>query len=372
MLYKKLYKLNTNGSTQVWSIFIDGGEYWTETSKLDGKVIVNAKIQVTPKVKRTLEEQVLLEVNAKVKKKVAKKYVENLKDIHSADSALPGYTAMLAHRFDKHGHKMEFPCYAQPKLDGVRCLATKEGMFSRTRKQFSSCPHIQEELDRFFFFYPEAQLDGELYTHAFKNDFEKIVSSVRKTADKATPEDLERQKSMEYWVYDCPRFGREGIEGTFAERSFSLESMLRQKGFKYIKFVPTIKAEDKEHLYALKEAWVSQGFEGAMARNMNSPYEGKRSYNLLKIKDFLDNEYTIIGIYEGQGKLYGHAGGFVFQLDSRDKTFKAKLVGSFSRLKKIWVDPSLVIGKKGTVRYQNLTADGIPRFGVCVGVRDYE
>ena len=70
--------------------------------------------------------------------------------------------------------------YIQPKLDGVRCLFTKDGAFSRTGKQFMNVKHIENELQPLFSDYPNLILDGELYNHALKNDFEKIISLVRK------------------------------------------------------------------------------------------------------------------------------------------------------------------------------------------------
>ena len=148
--------------------------------------------------------------------------------------------------------------------------------------------------------------------------------------------------------------------------------------------MPSIVVTSETDLLTLKEQWIADGYEGIMVRNMNSPYEDKRSYNLQKLKDFIDKEFIIVGINEGEGALAGHAGSFKFALHdneadafiaglSGDKQhFNAKLVGSRERLKHYFDNPQEALGKKGTVRYQNLSKDGIPRFPVCQSIRDYE
>lgn len=368
--YKTLYKLNTDGSTQVWSVHFDDKGYWSVASKLGGKEIVSAPTIVTPKGKRTLEEQILSEVESKIKKKMDKKYVENVDDIKKADGNLDGYTAMLAQSYAKHKHKIKFPCVAQPKLDGIRNNSTPDGMFSRGRKRFTSCPHIQAELNDFYAKHPEARLDGEFYTHTYKEDFEKICKAVKRTAEHSTPEDVKFQEKIEYWVYDSPRLNGFVESDTFKKRQTEVAKLL--KDYKYIKVVPTVyDVKDEAELIALKEKWVEDGYEGAMARNEDSAYEEKRSYNLQKLKDFVDAEFKIIRVNEGNGKLLGHAGSFTFEMKD-GKRFDAKLTGSTGRLKHLFMHQGLCIGVMGTVRYQNLSADGIPRFPVCVAVRDYE
>ena len=133
-LHRRLYKETGIGQTQVWEIHKadDNMSYWTVSGKLNGKMIVSAPTAVTPKVNRTALEQVILQMDSKVSVQKRRKYVEDMKDIgQAADDALPGYSAMLAKKFTDEAHKIKYPCIAQPKLDGVRCLATKDGFFSR-------------------------------------------------------------------------------------------------------------------------------------------------------------------------------------------------------------------------------------------------
>ena len=70
---------------------------------------------------------------------------------------------MLAHKFDDIRVDWSEPVYIQPKLDGVRCLFTKDGAYSRTGKQFKNVAHIEEDLEDFFKQYPDTIIDGELY-----------------------------------------------------------------------------------------------------------------------------------------------------------------------------------------------------------------
>ena len=80
---------------------------------------------------------------------------------------------MLAHKYNPD--KFQYPGYIQPKLDGVRCVFTKDGAFSRTGKQFMNVKHIETALQPVFAQHPSLMLDGELYNHDLKDDFEKMI-----------------------------------------------------------------------------------------------------------------------------------------------------------------------------------------------------
>jgi len=366
MKYKTLYKLNTDSTTQVWSIHCDKKSYWSVASKLGGKEIINKPTLVTAKGKNTQEEQVIAEVEAKIRKKKDKKYVENIKDISQADENLDGYTAMLAHKFKEQKHKIIFPCALQRKFDGIRCLATKDGFFSRGRKQFSSCQHIWEELKPFFKKFPNARLDGEFYTHEYKDEFELICHAVKKTAEKATPEDIKLQKKVQYHVYDTPILN--GLKETdpFIERYKMLAKEL--KGLKFVKVAETLWNVEEESIEEIKSKWIEEGYEGAMIRNQNMEYEYKRSYSLLKLKDFDDNEFEIIGVKEGSGNYTGCVGSFTVKMTD-GKEFDAKLIGSRERLRYLFTHQDEAIGKMATVRHQGLSTYGIPRFPVMRAIR---
>jgi ATP-dependent DNA ligase len=128
--------------------------------------------------------------------------------------------------------------------------------------------------------------------------------------------------------------------------------------------VETREVADEDELMLAFEDFLSQGYEGAIARNAAGPYVSKRSYDLLKVKEFEDKEFKCVGVEEGKGKLAGHA---VFVCQTADGTqFRAKMKGAISELKKYFDQPKLVIGKQITVKYQGLTnKNKVPRFPVA-------
>lgn len=108
-----------------------------------------------------------------------------------------------------------------------------------------------------------------------------------------------------------------------------------------------------------------------MYRNPTMPYEHKRSSGLLKVKDFKDEEFKIVDVEEGSGKLMGRVGAFYCELKD-GRTFKAKPMGTLEHVKDLWKNRKSCLGKMATVKYQNLTPDGVPRFPVLKCIRDYE
>lgn len=372
MLYKKLYKLNSDNETiQSWEVHFENDSYWTVSGQLEGKKVTSKPTLVVPKVSRTLTEQLELEMNSIIKVKRDKKYVDDVNKVKNAEQDLDGYSPMLAKKWEEHKHKIKFPCIVQPKLDGVRCLITKDGMFSRNRQRYTSCQHIWEALTPLFVKFPDAKLDGELYSHDLKDNFEEIISAARKSAEHATDEDIARQQKLKYYIYDVAYINHNYNQNTsFKDRFNALIYFFNtHQHLKNIVVLEThndIKSE--EEIIKLHDQFVEDGYEGAMIRNTDMPYEGKRSHNLLKLKNFQDAEFEILGVNEGKGNLAGHAGTFTVKLNE-EQTFNAKLTGKIERLKWIFEHQHEVIGKMATIRYQNLTKDGVPRFCVCKSVR---
>ena len=199
----KLYKIDTTGKTRVWWMEYDHEKYRTHSGINGGKIVVSGwQYPDAKNVGRanatTVDEQVLAEVAAEyTKKEYQGKYHQTTT---WAKNGAKFYECMLADKYDAKKHN-KFPYCSQPKLDGVRCLVSKDGMQSRNGKPIISAPHIREALEPFFQAHPDVVLDGELYNHDLKNDFEKIISLARKT--KPTTADLEESKEMiQYHVYD--------------------------------------------------------------------------------------------------------------------------------------------------------------------------
>ena len=125
----------------------------------------------------------------------------------------------------------------------------------------------------------------------------------------------------------------------------------------------------KSHEEVIKhnDYFVSKGYEGVILRVPNSVYENKRSKNLLKYKTFIDDEFKIIDIVEGTGNRTGMAGNLTLQMNN-GKIFNAGIRGGEDYYKQLLIDKNKYIGKLATVRYQNLSVDGIPRFPVAVNI----
>lgn len=353
-----LYKIDTKGKTRVWWIEYDNEKYRTNSGILDGKIVTSGWIY--PQEKNigkanhtTVREQVVLEINAEYEKKQYQgKYHTTLEE---ADGGAKFVEAMLAQKFDIKKNK-DYPYISQCKLDGVRCLVSKYHMQTRNGKDFVSCPHIIEELKPFFEKYPDVVLDGELYNHDLKDEFEKIVSLVRKSKPK--PEDIEEtSKLVEYHVYDIITPDQK----TFTNRYDLISSEL--SGMNKIKIVYAQEAKNEEDVTLFMSKYLEQGYEGQMLRVDKTSYEHKRSKSLLKNKEFDDAEFKIVDIVEGVGNWAGMAKSVEILLDD-GTTQNSGMRGNFEFAKKIIEDSANLIDTEVTVRYQGKTSDGKLRFPI--------
>ncbi len=358
--HHKLYKIDSNGNTRVWWIEYDNEKYRTHSGIDGGKIVVSGWQYPTEKnVGRsnatTVAEQVLAEIGSEYIKKMHQGKYHATKNATAKGAGF--IECMLADKYNPKKHT-NFPYYSQPKFDGVRCLVSKDGMQSRNGKPIVSAPHIHEQLESFFNVFPDAVLDGELYNHDLKHDFEKIISLARKT--KPTKEDLEESKEMiQYHVYDIvdPTM-------TFAERNTFLHNVY---GFwcKMIQPVSTVKVNDEEEIQSYLGACLSEGYEGMMLRDPEGYYEGKRSKGLLKHKEFEDAEFRIVSIVEGNGNWAGRAKSIEIALPDGTTQFSG-VRGSFDKLEEVLYNADSYVGTDVTVRYQNKTEDGKLRFPVVV------
>ena len=272
---------------------------------------------------------------------------ENILDIDNQTYFEP----MLAKDWYKEKNKVKFPIYSQPKLDGIRCIVRADGMWSRNGKKIIPAPHIFEAMKHLFEADPTLIFDGELYADKFANDFNAICSLVKKT--KPTESDLlESAKAIEYHIYDLP-----SCEDVFTVRSTELSNIDLPE---CCKLVPTYKVVCENDINKQYEIYINEGYEGQMLR-LDGEYENKRSKYLLKHKSFIDEEYTILGVEEGIGNKTGMVGSFIFE-SKTGKRFNSSPKFNWEECTKMWNDRENLIGKSATVKYFNLTPDGVPRF----------
>lgn len=369
--YPKLYSRDTTGKIRVWWMEQNNEKYRTHTGVDGGQIITTEWTVAIGKNKGRLNEttdidQAKAEILSKYKKQKENGYFENIADVDVQQHFRP----MLAHKWDDYKDEIDWSKghYVSPKLDGLRCIVTKDGCFSRNGKRFVSFPHIFRELKPLFDKDPNLILDGEVYTHKLKNDFNKIISLAKKT--KPTPADLkESEQFLQYWIFDYP-----SIPGTFAERYARLKKLILEnfRDNKWIRLCIHTHIKSVTELEKLLQEWLSHGFEGAMINLIDGTYQNKRTKYLLKYKLFKDDEYEIVDILEGVGNRSGMFGKALLK-DKRGTTFEANARGNEDFYRRLLKEKAALIGKKATVRYQNLTPDEqVPRFGVIVDIRDYE
>lgn len=371
-----LYKKTTTGAIQQWTISVNSlamgrGEIVKVYGQVDGAMqevrdIVSSGKNAGKVNATTALQQAEAEAKAQWEGKKKKGYVEHIDSAEKGhvDTTVitGGISPMLAQKFRDHAEKISYPAYVQRKYDGARCIAVivngKASLWTRTQKPIRSMPHIVQSLEKTFSG-KTIILDGELYLHSLHKDFEKLMHLVR--PDKpAQGGDI-----VEYHIYDIVS------NEPFSRRTLLLENTWNRINDPRLVLVNTYVVESAEEVTTWTEQFLAEGYEGSIVRQAATPYEaGKRSYGLQKVKEFVDAEFSITGVEEGRGRMAGCA---IFICKTKDnKPFRVKMEGSLEELKKYLTNSKLWQGKKLTVKYQNFTKDGIPRFPIGKAVRDYE
>ncbi len=370
--FPTLYSVSKVGKTQVWSIRVKRGEFEASTIIVTygyegGKMQVNEKVIERGKAGRTAHQQAILEATADWKKKKDSGYAEVVGNAQVPRAAqneqvtgqVKALLPMLAHDYHKQGKKIVFPAYVQAKLDGVRSIYNNGVMTTRMGKPFTGLEHILAELG------PAKEaglvLDGEVYSDTLS--FQQFVGLVRKKT--FTEADRVQLQNVKLWVYDCV------AAGPFSERLARLKAFFAENKFAHVQLLPTEEAASAAELKAFHDKYVAAGYEGLIVRNKAGPYElATRSYHLQKYKEFEDSEFEVVGAEEGEGQEKG----LVIWVCKTDggRQFRVRPRGTHEERAELWRRRAEYIGKKLTVRYQELTADGIPRFPVGLAFRDYE
>ena len=272
---------------------------------------------------------------------------------------------MLAHKFDESRVDWSKPVYIQAKLDGVRCLFTKDGAYSRTGKKFMNLRHIEMALKPFFDNSPHIVLDGELYNHKLKHDFEKIISLVRK--QKPTEDDRrDAQHLVQFHVYDY-------VDGNYNSYKTRMQNLVTSDIYDaQIKYVPAQLVDSYNYARDLHDNFLSRGYEGSIIR-LDGVYKHGRSYDLMKFKDFSDDEATIIGYELGKGKRTGTLGKFIM-LDDEGIEFGCPPGKGYNYkdLAEMLNNITDYIGKRATFTYFQRTQAGSYRHPLFKTIRDYE
>ena len=318
-------------------------------------------------------------------------------DVDDGDGGAP-FLPMLAQTFNpvdavtsKKKKVIKFPCFVQPKLDGLRCVSYSMrcgndmtvALQSRTGAFFTGLPHIAAALRPYLSQHPSVVIDGELYTDQMP--FEELAGLIKKK--KITDSDVERLKKVRYHVYDIydhargnmPYSERFGVLADAVRRCACVANdtlsasgrMLRSAAdaAAVVVLVRTEKVAGLPDFRRLFSEFVEAGYEGIMLRNAEGIYRANyRSNDLQKYKEFMEDEYLITGYTQGEGR---DAGAVIWYCETEDgKEFTVRPRGTMEQRRAWFNAGATYVGKKLTVIFQELTEEGKPRFPVGKAIRD--
>lgn len=360
-----LYKPTSKGAIQAWTMVVnelqDGtAEYTATYGQINGAMQTSVvKVSKGKNIGRanatTAYQQAFSEAGSKWNKQKDKGYTEHVPTSNSfCDTKKP----MLAHDYGKHKSKVVFPAHIQPKLDGVRCIAYLVGdditLLSRLGKPHN-LPHVKDALKPVFEKNPDLVLDGELYVH--KMPFQEIISLVKRIQPGT--------EKVCYHIYDCIS------TKSFKERHDDLHKSINW----HHTLVPVLTEQINSHDEVAHShiVFTGMGYEGAILRSGECKYrEGYRSSELLKVKEWIDGEFEIVGAKNGVGKCADQC---IFSCKTATGAeFDVKCMGTDEERQQQWVDRQKYMGKMLTVKFFEWTTGDspVPRFPIGVAVRDYE
>ena len=353
--FPTLYAKNKNGAWKEWNIRVqmdNNGTPHIETQHglLEGKKITETLVIL--KAKRgydTLWDQAVFTAQSKWNHKHNREnYQTNMKEnIEKTSPKSP----MLAKTFD-NGKHLHYPLYIQPKIDGLRCLAHPNGLFSRTGCPFLGLDAIENDLKTYFLKHDGYVVDGELYSEEMP--FEELSGYCRRQKE------IPSGKKVVFHVFDV-----------IPPTDIVFEDRLRlfPKETKNIRLVLTQQIEKPDQIEENLRKFVKEGYEGIILRNKEGVYRaGHRSWDLQKYKLFQEEEFEIVGFTEGAGREKGLV---IWECQTTEnRTFHVRPEGDHDMRRHLFKNGQSCIGKKLTVVFQEYTKDKIPRFPVGKALRE--
>ena len=360
--FETLYSRDTIGNIRIWRMEQQYNKYRVIAGLQDGEKVtsewtVTLSKNEGKKNSTTAIEQATKEIEAKYKKQKKTGYFEDVSDIDNHQYVEP----MLAKLYKDYSDEISLDkdeWLMQIKFNGMRCIATKKGLFTRKGEKYASVPHVEEALKSFFDKHPDSVLDGELFNNELRQQLNEISKLIRKTVH-ITKEDLERSKNLvHYYIYDGYGCGLDK-EHPYHERKQWIDSNVVGK-YTHVAKVEDFQIKTQEDLDKHYQSFVDDGQEGAILRNKNMKYEHKRSRNLLKVKPEDDDEAEIVAISEGTGNWSGT--GKIITLNWNGKVFDATFKGTHEQAVEFLKNKKSWIGKKVTFLYNGLTGKSTPNF----------
>lgn len=364
--YKKLYSRDSKGKIRIWWLEQFDGKYRTHAGVQDGKIVTSEWTQAEGKnVGRANEttptEQATSEIESQYIKQEKQGYHSDLKNV---DKGCAYIEPILAKKYVDYIDNVDFSRKEwgmQNKFNGVCCLTSKNGCYSRKGEKFLSIPHIEKALESFFKKFPDAVLHGEIFNDEYREQLNEIVKLCRKTVH-ITDKDFEQSKKLiKYYIYDgyCKSAGV-GEDISYTKRKEWIDNNVIGK-YDHCEEVKTTIINSKEHLDEFFGERIERGDEGVILRRMNMKYVHKRDKNLLKYKPTNDEEMTIIDIKEGSGNWSGKAK--IITLKTKDgKVFDGTFKGSMENAATCLKEKKQWIGKSVTIFFNGYTGLGCPQY----------
>lgn len=365
-----LFKRRQDGKLQRTHVEVKGSRYRSVTcqgvdgeefSPIDSSIVTSEWTQAEGKNlgrsnETSPEQQAESEAVSWTQRKIDNGYVS---DHRFVDNPVIKKVAMLAKAFDPDRVQKEIDSsgyvFVQPKFDGIRCVATANGLFARSGKRIHGMKHIEESLVDLFDRYPDVTLDGELYNHEYRDNFNEIVSAVKREKNF----DEEKASKIQYHIYDVVS---DGIHTeSFSDRYLAFE-MLQNVA---LPLVPTVTETclTQDDVNSYHEQFLSEGYEGTMVRYDEVYQTNKRNWCLQKLKEFRDEEFSILRFEEGRGKSAGLVSTVVVDVDGVE--VYATMMGELPFRTQLWSEKDQYVGGTATVKYFNKTKDGSLRFPNC-------
>jgi DNA ligase-1 len=360
-----LYSKDSKGKIRLWNIKAEGDSYYQQSGQEGGKLTDWVGVKCKPKNigksnGTTAEQQALSEMQNKISIKLKEGYYRTREDAVNDTT----FTPMLAEKYEDYKDKIKFPQIAQPKLDGARCnIYIKNGEIvcrTRSNRDYVSVPHLIEKFKPVLEKHPTWVIDGELYNHAMKDNFEDLMSIIRQS--KPTQEDLKKSSELiDLYVYD--------IHDTSSPNERNIERIQNlaylRDNFNDITVLTHDIILSKDKVESTLNYFLEKGYEGMMLRNPDGLYKPNgRSKDLLKCKIFSDEEFEIVDVLEGNGAWSGCAKKITIRLNDTD-TCEASLKGTQEQLAKVLQNKQQYISKMVTVTYFGRTNTNSLRFPVC-------
>lgn len=304
-------------------------------------------------------------MKTKYKKQLKTGYHNSKKDAGKGTNYVEPMLAQPLHKLSKKPDYTKGNWAIQCKFNGNRCIATKDGLFTRKGEKYISVPHIENALKSFFKEYPNAVLDGELFNNDLRQQLNEISKLIRKTKNIEASDLAESEKKVKFYIYDGYNFrGKSDIldENTpYFERKNWIDKVVIPIS-KHLVGVETMVVKSEQDMLEKFNELLADQQEGAILRNLNGGYEHKRSKNLVKVKLTEDSEGKITKIIEGDGNASGLAAKatIVWYGPDGETEFDATFMGTEEIRQEILKNPKNWVGKTVTFLFEGLTGK-VPR-----------